>query len=542
MIFHRKPNVGRRGRLTRKVLLFLALIVSFDVAYAQSQPNCSLTFNANNQLSQQQLAQLQSIPGSQYFTNAGNLISTPGTLGAAASSISATEASTSVVTELIASRRVQEAKVCSAGYENVGGVCQPVRTKVSERRSSPQPKSSSMTSIWGTTPPAPTSQTGRQDLQPTLQTQFEPLPSKSIWSEAVYDYEKRSGLGTPLAPASRTQQTSELLFGGDHTFRNGDTQLVVGALGSLSTIKQTFNSSSNSNQNTIFSVDLSNPTFGAQAYDPALGPVVFDYTIPTNHAFASQEQQTLKGGGGGLTASLTRGGFFSDSLFKADFMDLNRTTVSSDTYATQLTNAIFEQQQNGQDGCINVVKVNNGVPTPITNSQLINPPYTLSGRQTFFSAPLSQATTATNLVLGENLGWHFAIGPSTWVEPFVGGSYNYSVYGSNAAALGLQAGQDLRLQAGARFGITTAVADRGVLTASFAQVIYSDVYIHGYVTNADGLSAGYLLADQGRLRLQSIVSARINLPNGFSFFLQCQARYGSDYFGYGGRVGARYDF
>jgi hypothetical protein len=533
MIFDPKPKVGRKGRLTRQVsLAFLGLIASFDAASAQPPTGCNLNTLGGpaNTLGPGQLPFYQSLPGSQYFTNAGNTVagsSTP----ASGTSISAVEASTSVVTELVAGRRVQEAMACSVGYEKVGGVCQPVRTRTaSERRYTPKP--SSMTSISGTAPSQTASPSRQQGPQFQTEAQPERLTSNAVWSEAFYDYENRSGLGTALAPASRTQQTSELLFGGDHTFRSGDTQLIVGALGSISSIKQTFSSSSNVVQNTSYSAPVTD-NFGVTTN--------FDYVLPASHSINSQEDQTLKGGGGGLTASITHGGLFADGLFKSDFLNLNRNSLSSDTYPTQLS-AVFNNV-GPQLGCINVGYPGNSVgpPTfPMFNPNLFATPYNLTSPQAFFKA-LSQGTTNVNFVLAESIGYHFAIGPSTWVEPLVGGSYTYSAYGSNAAALGLQNGQDIRLQAGARVGAAT-LTDRGILTASFAQIIYSDVYIHGYVTNADGFSAGYLLADQGKIRGQSIATAKMNLPNGFSFFLQCQARYGNDYWAYGGRVGARYDF
>ena len=63
-----------------------------------------------------------------------------------------------------------------------------------------------------------------------------------------------------------------------------------------------------------------------------------------------------------------------------------------------------------------------------------------------------------------------------------------------------------------------------------------------FVTNADGFSAGALLADQGKVRLQSILTSKVSLQNGLSIFLEGQARVGNDYWAYGGRVGSRFEF
>jgi hypothetical protein len=51
---------------------------------------------------------------------------------------------------------------------------------------------------------------------------------------------------------------------------------------------------------------------------PTFSDSSFDYQVLTNHAVENQATQTLNGGSLGLTASVGRGGFFSDSLVKVD--------------------------------------------------------------------------------------------------------------------------------------------------------------------------------------------------------------------------------
>ena len=62
------------------------------------------------------------------------------------------------------------------------------------------------------------------------------------------------------------------------------------------------------------------------------------------------------------------------------------------------------------------------------------------------------------------------------------------------------------------------------------------------MTNADGFSAGALLADQGELRVQFILTSKLDLLNGISAFAEVQGRYGQHYSGFGGRIGGRYEF
>lgn len=522
-------TLARTGTL-HVSMLALALVASFETAHAAPPGPCNLNDpNAQNTLGPNQEAFYRSLAGNQYFTNAGNTISVTSN-ASGGTSIGSAEASTAVISELMAERRVREAIACPAGYEKVEGVCRPVRPRLSSgHRSKPKPSSSPSSTLSRDRAAQPSTQFS-PEAQPELFRQ------NSVWSEARYDYEKRTGLGTPGAPASRTQSTVELLVGGDRTFQSGSTQLIIGGLGSLSSIKQQFNTVQNEVRDTPFHVDI--PSFDPNTGDPITVP--YDYLLPASHRINTQQEQTLKGFGGGLTASISRDGFFADGLFKADFFTLNRTTVSSDAFPRRLE-AWFNQPSQANPGCINV-----GYPMPPGSGgfsdTLFATPYSLTDIQNSASPMRQASTTAVNFVISENIGYHFATGPISWAEPFVGGSFTYSAYGSNAAALGLRDGQDLRLQAGIRLGVTTALADTGILSASFAQVIYSDVYINGFVTNSDGFSAGFLLADQGKLRFQSIATARLLLPNGFSFYLQAQGRWGDDYLGYGGRGGIRYEY
>jgi outer membrane immunogenic protein len=483
-------------------LLSAALLLSSQSAYAAPPTGCD---------------PLISVPGfgGNYFSN--NVDVSPAISGPAGTAVAAVEATTSIATEQVALRRVQEAQICPAGTTKIDGVCKPVARKPAEPRRS----TSSRTAVTGP----------KQYLKSQPSDESQPFTgSNAVWAQAFTDYEQRSGLGTSAVPASRSQLTSGLLFGADHTFQSGSSQVLLGALGGLSDTTQKFGSSSSGLQLTSYTAFTN---FG-------LGPTI-EYQVLDNHAIQNQETQTLKGGSLGLTASVNRGGFFSDTVAKVDLLNLNRTSTNSNSYDQTLN--FLEKTQNpvltgfGVDrGCITVgnrslgqvLKTAHSLPFP-------------SNPQTITTGNL-QSTPQQNFILADNVGYHFDLKSGYWIEPLVGFQYTYTTYGSNASDLGLTDGQALRLQGGARLGVNRPVSDGGVWTGSFTAVLYSDVYIHGWTTSADAFSSGAVLQDQGKIRVEGILTSTLQLANGLFTFVEVQGRGGSDYWGVGGRVGARYEF
>jgi hypothetical protein len=199
----------------------------------------------------------------------------------------------------------------------------------------------------------------------------------------------------------------------------------------------------------------------------------FDYQVLTNHAVENQETQTLNGGSLGLTASVGRGGFFSDSLVKVDLLNLKRTSTTFDTY-----NSVFNP------GLVNTVDVG---CIFVGNDHDAKIP-TTSNPQTK-TAILAQSAPQQNFILANDAGYHFDLKSGYWIEPLVGFQYTYTTYGSNAADLGLADGQALRLHGGARVGVSKPVSDGGAWTGSLTGLLYSDVYVHGWVTSAGDFSS-----------------------------------------------------
>src|SRR5215467_14277359 len=63
----------------------------------------------------------------QFFTQSGNLVPASGNWAGGLGSVSASEASTSQVLELISQRRLQASQACTVGFVRINGVCQPRR-------------------------------------------------------------------------------------------------------------------------------------------------------------------------------------------------------------------------------------------------------------------------------------------------------------------------------------------------------------------------------------------------------------------------------
>jgi hypothetical protein len=495
------------------------------------------------------------------FTSATNTTSAVST--AAGTSLSAADASTAQAMEVVAQRRAQEAYPCPSGFVKSGGVCQPVRRIASAEPTSPSPSTVVDTGATLTSPRKPNSATrssvdtsDKRRLPVTADdTQFKPKPEvtrNAVWSEAFADYEQRTGLGDATGSARRSQTSAGTLIGVDHAVWSGDTGIVFGLLGGFSRTQQDFQATHNVQANTTFDVTAQTLTntgeFGTGTStspyyfsDPFSTTTGFQYVLPETHTLDTDQKQTLTGPSVGATLSLFRGGFFSDTVAKADFLNLNSTTTGTDTYNSTLS-AIFEfpdlpgltfppTSSSPDVGCISVPTGK----TPATAYSTVGPLTT-----TPLAAVLS--TRTINFIAAENIGYHFDLPRGFWIEPLIGARYNYATYDAYASSLGLENGQALRIQGGARFGLTGLVQDRYIWTNSFTTLLYSDVWISGFVVDPSSLSAAALFADEGRLRTEGILSSKMDLLNGFSTFVQAEARYGYDYWGVGGKAGFRYEW
>jgi hypothetical protein len=217
-----------------------------------------------------------------------------------------------------------------------------------------------------------------------------------------------------------------------------------------------------------------------------------------NNGF-SRLHANLSGPTAGLYATYFNGGFSTDFTLKVDALNLNET---------------FNE----------VLGFNTG------GGQV---PFAGGG-----SVPLLNATVAGNL------NYRFDLYPNFWIEPTIGAQYTNSSYGSGAAQLGLDDGNLVMVQGGARFGTTTLINNRILMTTTLTGLAYDDVLVAGGFIPAAAFAGQNLLvqADQGFVRGRGILAFNFDFGQGLTSFVQGEVRGGAHLFGAGGKAGVRYQW
>ena len=143
-----------------------------------------------------------------------------------------------------------------------------------------------------------------------------------------------------------------------------------------------------------------------------------------------------------------------------------------------------------------------------------------------------------------NLNYKFDLYPNFWIEPTVGALYTNSSYGSGAAQLGLANGNLVRVQGGARFGLSTLLGNGVLMTTVLTGLAYNDVVVEGGFIPASAFQGNNLLiqADQGLMRGQGILAFNFNFGGGMSSFVQGDVYGGAHLIGAGGKAGVRYQW
>lgn len=155
-------------------------------------------------------------------------------------------------------------------------------------------------------------------------------------------------------------------------------------------------------------------------------------------------------------------------------------------------------------------------------------------------AALTGSTNLTNYVVAANVYYRHDLGHQFWWEPTAGIRFVQTDFGGGAAGLGLDDGNALRLQAGARIGTDWVTADRRFWTVSFLAAIYSDVSVNGFTATAPGSVT--LDTDEGKVRALGQLRAKVTTAGGLSYYGQAEVRGGDDYWGVGGKMGLRYEW
>jgi hypothetical protein len=128
------------------------------------------------------------------------------------------------------------------------------------------------------------------------------------------------------------------------------------------------------------------------------------------------------------------------------------------------------------------------------------------------------------------------MGTATWVEPTAGFEYTISRYAAGADQFGLADGSLFRLQGGTRWGFEGAWNGLG-LSIVATGLLYNDVLVSGGVLAS--APNPQILADQGLLRAEGILTLNVDHGNGVTSFVQADVEGGKGLFGAGAKVGVR---
>jgi hypothetical protein len=190
----------------------------------------------------------------------------------------------------------------------------------------------------------------------------------------------------------------------------------------------------------------------------------------------------VDGPGVGAYAIYVNGGFSADTTLKADFFDLNRSTMGLPDLGLRLT----------------------------------------------------------NLVTANNVNYKFDMKP-WWLEPTVGFSYTSTMWDGASKALGFQDGHTVRVQGGVRAG--TSYDWNGVtVEPTVTALAYSDVEVRGGTIAVAAGTPALAPTDEGKVFGQGIAKLNFIWNTHFSSYLEGEVRGRDTVLGAAGRLGLRYAF
>jgi outer membrane autotransporter protein len=146
----------------------------------------------------------------------------------------------------------------------------------------------------------------------------------------------------------------------------------------------------------------------------------------------------------------------------------------------------------------------------------------------------------TNAGVSGNVQYKNKFGAS-FLEPTMGFSFTRTMFGDNAALMGLQVGSTLRLQAGARFG--TAFNAYGIsFEPTLALLAYSNVIADGTSVATVPVAVPVTPTDQGLVRGEVDPELNLDFNNGYSAYVRGSVRFGSELVGGSAKIGLRKQF
>src|SRR5579871_971922 len=164
----------------------------------------------------------------------------------------------------------------------------------------------------------------------------------------------------------------------------------------------------------------------------------------------------------------------------------------------------------------------------------------LSLKEDFAGLAPNGSIDVTNAGVSGNLQYKSKIG-NGFVEPTVGFSFTRTMFGSNAALMGLQDGSTVRLQGGARFGAAWDVNGISV-EPTLALLVYSNVIADGTSVATVPVAVPVTPTDQGLVRGEVDPELNLDFNNGYSAYVRGSVRFGSELFGGSAKVGLRKQF
>jgi hypothetical protein len=417
-----------------------------------------------------------------------------------------TQETTKNTIDAVTNRRAQEEQRCAEGFTRVEGTCQPVPKPVSHAAAPAVPPAPAP-SVYEAREPrgkkAKAAARRRHHLAPPAPEAVRrepapPPPPPSMLGPVPF---RPAILPFPIEPGVRYATWGQVY--GDYEKRNAtgivdvlvtnvanvDVQSRTGTVGFLAGADLTSRSLIFGNDGLIAGVMA-----GYVSSDLTLNTSSFGSTL--GHG-SSRLNANVSGPTAGLYATYFNGGFSSEFTLRVDALNLNES---------------FNE--------LVACSCNPGIPIPIAGSG---------------SVPLLSGTIAGNL------NYRFNLYPNFWIEPTVGAQYTNLSYGSNAAQLGLDDGNLVMVQGGARFGASTLIDNHILMTTTLTGLAYDDVLVAGGFIPAAAFEGQNLLvqADQGFVRGRGILALNFDFGQGISTYVLGEVRGGAHLFGAGGKAGVR---
>ena len=146
----------------------------------------------------------------------------------------------------------------------------------------------------------------------------------------------------------------------------------------------------------------------------------------------------------------------------------------------------------------------------------------------------------TNAGVSGNIQYKNKFGNS-FFEPTAGFSFTRTMFGDNAALMGLQDGSTLRLQAGARFGAVFDINGIGV-EPTLALLAYSNVIADGTSVSTVSVPVPVVPTDKDRVRGEADPELNLDFKNGYSAYVRGTVRFGGELVGGSAKIGLRKQF